>query len=141
MHLCAIDDEKGPQLYKADPSGHYFGWKASAIGAKDQEANNCLEKVVRKNEVGFWSAQRFSKHPSSNCPAKRASKHKHPSPQARAGQKETIQSAIDCLQVTLSQDLKASDIEVGVATADGGFKLLRDEEVDQHLTEIAERDE
>jgi len=48
MHLCAIDDEKGSQLWKIDPSGHYFGWKALATGPKDQEANNMLEKVVKQ---------------------------------------------------------------------------------------------
>lgn len=25
--LIGIDDEQGPQLYKCDPAGHYFGYK------------------------------------------------------------------------------------------------------------------
>ena len=27
MILGAIDDEKGPQLYKVDPAGHFLGYK------------------------------------------------------------------------------------------------------------------
>lgn len=42
--LAAIDDEKGPQLYKVDPAGHYFPYFACAAGAKETEAVNFLEK-------------------------------------------------------------------------------------------------
>jgi len=46
--LVSIDDEKGPSLYQIDPAGQYFGYKAAAAGTKDQEAQNALEKVVKK---------------------------------------------------------------------------------------------
>merc|ERR550514_1165544 len=36
--FCSVDDEKGPTLFKIDPSGNYFGYKAAAAGTKDQEA-------------------------------------------------------------------------------------------------------
>lgn len=29
--LIGIDDEQGPQLYKCDPAGHYFGYKVSVV--------------------------------------------------------------------------------------------------------------
>merc|ERR1711966_5242 len=48
MMFCSIDDEKGPQLYKVDPSGHFVGFKAAAAGAKEQEGSNALEKLVKK---------------------------------------------------------------------------------------------
>lgn len=44
--LAAVDDEKGPQLFKVDPAGHYFPYKATAAGAKEAEASNFLEKKV-----------------------------------------------------------------------------------------------
>jgi 20S proteasome subunit alpha 1 len=47
--LISIDDEKGPQLFKCDPAGHFVGYKATSAGAKEQEANNFLEKRVRAN--------------------------------------------------------------------------------------------
>jgi 20S proteasome subunit alpha 1 len=44
-----VDEEKGPQCFKIDPAGHYFGYKATAAGTKEQEAANFLEKKVKEN--------------------------------------------------------------------------------------------
>jgi len=30
MILGSVDDEKGPQLFKVDPAGHYLGYKVRA---------------------------------------------------------------------------------------------------------------
>merc|ERR1719183_2554901 len=54
--FCSMDDEKGPSLYKVDPSGHYIGQKAASAGTKEQEATNALEKVVKK-KLDFTEAQ------------------------------------------------------------------------------------
>lgn len=29
MILCGMDEEKGPQLFKCDPAGHYLGYKVN----------------------------------------------------------------------------------------------------------------
>eukprot|EP01092_Planopodium_desertum_P007956 TRINITY_DN3287_c0_g3_i1.p1 TRINITY_DN3287_c0_g3~~TRINITY_DN3287_c0_g3_i1.p1 ORF type:complete len:243 (+),score=21.03 TRINITY_DN3287_c0_g3_i1:28-729(+) len=42
--LIAGMDERGPQLYQADPSGSFFGWKATAIGKNQANARTFLEK-------------------------------------------------------------------------------------------------
>ncbi|OQR99112.1 threonine protease family T01A [Achlya hypogyna] len=42
--LYAGFDEDGPQLYQIDPSGSYFGWKATAIGKDSVSAKSFLEK-------------------------------------------------------------------------------------------------
>eukprot|EP00382_Lankesteria_abbotti_P003894 CAMPEP_0113845884 /NCGR_PEP_ID=MMETSP0372-20130328/1000_1 /TAXON_ID=340204 /ORGANISM="Lankesteria abbotti" /LENGTH=236 /DNA_ID=CAMNT_0000814967 /DNA_START=104 /DNA_END=814 /DNA_ORIENTATION=+ /assembly_acc=CAM_ASM_000359 len=42
--LVAGYDENGPQLFQVDPSGAYFGWKASAIGREMQNAKTFLER-------------------------------------------------------------------------------------------------
>jgi len=47
--LVSVDDEKGPQVYKIDPAGHFWGYKATSAGTKDQEAQNFLEKKVKAN--------------------------------------------------------------------------------------------
>jgi 20S proteasome subunit alpha 1 len=52
--LCAVtllftyDDEKGPQLFKIDPAGHFMGYKATATGEKEQSATNHLEREFKK---------------------------------------------------------------------------------------------
>lgn len=49
MILVGFDDERGPQLFKCDPAGYYVGYKATAAGAKQQEALNHLEKKLKKD--------------------------------------------------------------------------------------------
>eukprot|EP00803_Ostreobium_quekettii_P010531 evm.model.scf_244.11 EVM.evm.TU.scf_244.11 scf_244:96477-97217(+) len=58
------------------------------------------------------------------------------------GYDECVQTAIGALQGVLSEDFKATEIEVGVARADRGglFEVLGVEEVEEHLTAISERD-
>lgn len=54
---------------------------------------------------------------------------------------ETIQQAIGCLQAVLGMDFKPSDIEVGIVSKTRpGFVRLGEEEIDGHLTAIAEKD-
>ena len=107
--LIAIDEERGPQLFKTDPAGYFVGYKATAAGAKDQEATQHLEKKLKAGPALSF--------------------------------KDAVQTAIAALQSVLSEDFKASEIEVGVVTAaEPAFRVLRDEEVDVHLVAISERD-
>ena len=46
--MIAGSDDNGPQLYQVDPSGAFFGWKASAIGKNFANAKTFLER--RYNE-------------------------------------------------------------------------------------------
>lgn len=55
----------------------------------------------------------------------------------------TIRTAIGALAAVLGEDLKASEIEVGVVragVADGAFQVLAAAEVDDHLVALSERD-
>jgi 20S proteasome subunit alpha 1 len=38
------DDEKGAQVFKVDPAGHFLPYKAVATGKSEAEAMNFLEK-------------------------------------------------------------------------------------------------
>jgi 20S proteasome subunit alpha 1 len=109
MILIGMDEEHGPQLFKCDPAGYYLGYKATSAGAKMTEANNLLEKTLKKNPN--WTF------------------------------KETVAEAITALGSVLSMDFKPNELEIGVVTADNPtFRLLTEEEIDAHLTAIAERD-
>jgi len=111
--FCSIDDEKGAQLFKADPTGFFMGFKATSAGHKEDDANNGLEKLVRKYASG----------------------------EVRADENRTIEDAINCLQTVLGLDFKSSDCEVAlVSKSRKRFTKLTTEEIDVHLNNIAERD-
>lgn len=42
--LIAGYDEEGPALFQVDPSGSFFGWKATAIGKNMINGKTFLEK-------------------------------------------------------------------------------------------------
>lgn len=48
--FAAVDPVHGPQLFRVDPAGHFTGFKACSAGAKEQEANNALEKCIKAND-------------------------------------------------------------------------------------------
>ncbi|MCL7033145.1 hypothetical protein MKW94_028381 [Papaver nudicaule] len=50
--VLGIDEEMGPQLFKCDPAGHFYGHKATSAVLKEQEAINFLEKKM-KNDPKF----------------------------------------------------------------------------------------
>lgn len=107
--FAAVDDEKGPQLFRCDPAGHFVGYKACSAGQKEQEANNFLEKKIKAN-------------PSMSLD-------------------ETIETAIIALQTVVGADLKPTDLEVGLVTADDPrWTVLTEAQIDEHLTAISDRD-
>lgn len=111
MILIGMDDEKGPQVFKTDPAGNSFGFKATCSGKREQEAVNFLEKKLKKGPAeGFTYDQ-------------------------------AVQMAIQCLQHVLSSDFSAKELEVAVVSKESPeFRALNEDEIDAHLTAIAERD-
>ncbi len=95
--LLAVDDEKGPLLYKVDPAGLVLGYRGVASGVKEQEATNNLEKKVKADDLDLSTPERVAT--------------------------ETIET----LQTVLAADFKAADVEVVVATAAGVRVLPDDE--------------
>lgn len=107
--LVAIDDERGPSLFKCDPAGYYVGYSATSAGPKEVEAVNYLEKKVK-------SGSAFDVN-------------------------ETTQLAISTLQHVLGEEVKASELEVAIVTADNpAFRVISEAQVEEHLTAISERD-
>lgn len=55
MILIGYDEENGPQVLKTDPAGYYCGFKATAAGSKQLEANGFLEKKIKKKQDFSYS--------------------------------------------------------------------------------------
>lgn len=117
--LISVDFEFGPQLYKCDPAGYYVGYKATASGPKQQEALNHLEKKLKNKDCaeGTWE--------------------------------DVVELGISTLSTVLSVDFKKSELEVGIVGgprsdgkegSDPGFRALTEEEIDERLQAIAEKD-
>lgn len=47
--VAGMDGDGVPRLFQVDPSGAYFGWKATAIGKGYVNANNFLEKRYQED--------------------------------------------------------------------------------------------
>jgi len=109
--LVGVDDEAGPQIFKLDCAGHILPYKAAAIGPKEQESMNYLEK-------------RFAAMGEEGGDAS----HDH-----------IIRTAITCLGSVLGSDFRGNEIEVGVIeTKTSKFRKLTEAEIEDHLNAIAE---
>jgi 20S proteasome subunit alpha 1 len=117
--VISVDEERGPQLMKCDPAGYYAGYKATASGPKQQEAINYLEKKLKNKDYaeGNWE--------------------------------EVVELGITALSNVLSVDFKKNEIEVGVVGGpradgqegtDGRFRALTEDEIDDRLQAISEKD-
>lgn len=117
--LISVDSEFGPQLYKCDPAGYYVGYKATASGPKQQEALNHLEKKLKNKDYaeGSWE--------------------------------DVVELGITTLSSVLSVDFKKNELEIGIVGGprtdgkegtDPGFRALTEEEIEERLQAISEKD-
>lgn len=115
--LAAVDDEKGPQVFKIDPAGHYYGYKATAAGVKEQEATNFLEK--RFKGQGKGGAKESSGAGGGAGAGAGAGGDKDEDGDFKdpttLTDDDTVTMAIECLQSVLSADFKKGEIEIGIA--------------------------
>jgi 20S proteasome subunit alpha 1 len=137
----SVDDEKGPQLFKVDPAGHFLGFKACAAGLKEQEATNLLEKAVKRAEEGDGGATAAAAAGGGGGPgAGGAAAGEPPARFASLAGEEAVRLAISTFQSLLTADFKAEEIEVGLAAPGAPFRVLTTAEVEAHLSVIAERE-
>jgi 20S proteasome subunit alpha 1 len=117
--LISLDSEVGPQLYKCDPAGYYAGYKGTATGPKMQEALNFLEKKIKNKDCadGDWT--------------------------------DIVELGIMALNTVLSVDFKKNELEIGIVggpsvededITEPGFRTLSEEEIDERLQAIADKD-
>ncbi|GAA6014825.1 hypothetical protein JCM10207_002194 [Rhodosporidiobolus poonsookiae] len=123
MIIIGVDPDLGPQIFKLDPAGYYVGFHATAAGQKQQEATNLLEKGYKKATSGGEGDQVGWKFDSKE---------------------DTVEYALQTLSTVLATDLKAGEVELGIAekNAEGRstFRKLSTQEIDEHLQRLGEKD-
>lgn len=161
MILVGIDSdpERGPQVYKIDPAGYYVGFRATAAGQKQTEAINYLEKHFKKSSSAAAAAAAESETGTSGSGLVDASPDAATAEAEAVSRKmtrdEALQLAITTLSTILAQDLKATEVEVGIIGGPKGadaddksdeaqqerrFRTLSEEEISNVLDAIAEKD-
>ncbi|KAG5643578.1 hypothetical protein DXG03_000631 [Asterophora parasitica] len=129
MILIGNDPEFGPQVFKLDPAGYFVGFHATAAGQKQQEAMNHLEKKWKKLDSGRGAddAVKAGKTLSRN---------------------EVIELAIEAMSTVHATDYKPGEIEIGITSTSpdepektrGLWRVLNEEEIEEHLLAYAEKD-
>lgn len=111
MMIIGYDNElEKPELFKVDPAGYFVGFKATSAGTKQTESINYLEKKFKIENLSLSYDQ-------------------------------IIELAIETLSNVISTDFKSNEIEIGVIRKDNQeFKVLDEEEVDEILQRIADKD-
>ncbi|GLI64979.1 hypothetical protein VaNZ11_008403 [Volvox africanus] len=111
--LIGIDEERGPQLFKVDPAGYYVGYKATAVGVKETEAHNFLEKKLKATPGLSYD-------------------------EAVITAIGALQSVLS--EEFKAADLEVGVVCDGPEGGDRAFRVLSTEDVDHFLTIISERD-
>ncbi|KAF8306248.1 20S proteasome subunit [Clavulina sp. PMI_390] len=126
MILIGHDAEKGPQIFKLDPAGYFVGFHATSAGQKQQESMNLLEKK--------WKKLAGSGDPSLAG--------------ASLSRDQVIELAIETISTVHSTDFKAGEVEIGLVSVSedepeksrGSWRVMSDDEVEQHLVAYGEKD-
>jgi len=171
MIIIGIDadgEKMSPQLYRCDPAGYFVGYKATSAGAQptdvarsaalmplagqvvaSRESGRAAEAPEPRLMVPRWGARKLcvaaasgiagqKEQEANNFLEKRFKTDSNPS----LSYDDTVQLALACLQNVLGSDLKATDIEACVVRNENlKFTRLTSDEVEGHLTALAERDD
>ena len=112
--LCAVDPEEGPQLFRVDLAGAFFGYQACASGTKEQEASSLFEKKIKERGTAMTNEMALQ---------------------------TAIEVLQTCVGADFkANEIEAG---ITTTEADGtpaNFRVLGDDEIEKILGQIAERD-
>lgn len=105
--------------------------------ACDNEKGTCVYKT---DPAGYYCGYRAIsvgvKQNEANSFFEKALKKK-----TEFDEKQAIQMAISCLSTVLTVDFKPTEIEIGIVTTENPeFRVLSENDIENHLTQIAEKE-
>ena len=110
---------------QVDPSGTFFGWKASAIGKDFINAKSILEKV--SIFLQNWHSTFESTHPGSQCALQRYDEE--------GELEDAIHTALLTLKESIEGEMNENNIEIGIIGEDRVFRVLTPAEIKDYLEE------
>ncbi|KAI8909948.1 nucleophile aminohydrolase [Powellomyces hirtus] len=123
------------QVYTQHAAMRPLGVSMILIGYDDERGPQLFKCDPAGYYVGYHATSAGAKHQEALNHLEKKFKKK---PQLNV--EDTVELAITTLSTTLSLDLKAADIEIGIVTStDPKFKTLDTTEIDDHLTRIVEK--
>lgn len=151
MILIGIDPEFGPQCFKLDPAGYFVGFHATSAGQKQQEAMNHLEKKWKKLDGGKGAddAKAAGATLDRDEVIEVSLRAIHRLVFARKLMLcRPFQMAIEAMSTVHGTDYKPGEIEIGIVSTSedeeeeyqGIWRVLDEEEVEEHLLAYAEKD-
>ncbi|KAJ3162289.1 Proteasome subunit YC7alpha/Y8 (protease yscE subunit 7) [Geranomyces michiganensis] len=123
------------QVYTQHAAMRPLGVSMILIGYDDERGPQLYKCDPAGYFVGYHATSAGAKHQEALNHLEKKLKKK-----PQLSMEDTVELAITTLSTTLSLDLKAADVEIGIVTeADPRFKTLTAEEIDEHLTRIVEK--
>merc|ERR1719264_614158 len=136
VHYLALKLANIGQVYTQHAYMRPYGVSTMLVSIDEEKGPSLFQIDPAGNYFGYKAAAAGTKDQEAMNALEKILKKKIPFPEA-----ETIQQAVGCLQVVMGMDFKAGDIEVGVVSkAKPGFRRLTEQEIDDNLTAIAEKD-
>lgn len=124
MMLIAFEEGR-PLLYKTDPAGYFCGYRGklykTLLHRRTQLFASGCAVGVKAVEVSNYLEKKLKKKTDYDP-------------------NQTIQLAITALSSVLGIDFKPNEIQVGVVDERMIFDVLTEQQIEQHLTAIAEKD-
>jgi len=136
VHHLALKLANIGQVYTQHAYMRPYGVSAMLCQMDEEKGPSLYQIDPAGNYFGYKAAAAGTKDQEAMNALEKIVKKKMALPET-----ETIQQAVACLQTVMGMDFKAADIEVGVVSAARpGFRRLTEQEIDNHLTAIAEKD-
>jgi len=140
--LFAGMDDNGTQLYHMDPSGTYLQFDAKAIGSGSEGAQQSLQEAYHKSMTQLYHMDPSGTYLQFDAKAigsgsEGAQQSLQEAYHKSMTLKEATKSAFTILKQVMEEKLNETNVEAATVTPEGGFRLIKGEELESIIKELA----